>query len=357
MGGSNNPMGQSSENRKHILVIRLSAMGDVAMMVPVLSVLVNTYPELTVTVLTRAFYRPLFSHLPNVRVYEADVDGVHSGVLGLGTLARELRDEEIDMVADLHDVLRSNILKSVFYFYGIPFKQIAKGRSEKKSLTRENNKNFRPLKSTHQRYADVFGELGYPIELSDYIPPEKRKLIPKIYEVVGRDSRKWLGIAPFAQHESKCYPIDLMEKVISQLNRRGDTRLILFGGGDAEKEKLENWEQQFDNCISVVGKLRFTEELSLISNLDAMLSMDSGNAHLAAIYGIPVISLWGVTHPYTGFKAFNQPMENCLLPDLDRYPRIPTSVYGNKIPEGYEDVMRSIPPEMVLLKINELLNN
>ncbi|TBW27755.1 glycosyltransferase family 9 protein [Gramella sp. KN1008] len=357
MEGSENPVAQTTGKASHILVIRLSAMGDVAMMVPVLSVLVQTYPELTITVLTRAFYRPLFSHLPNVRVYEADVDGVHSGVLGLGTLARELRDEEIDMVADLHDVLRSNILKSVFYFYGIPFKQIDKGRAEKKALTRENNKEFKPLKSTHQRYADVFRELGYPIDLSAYIPQTKRKLISKIYEVVGRDSRKWLGIAPFAQHMSKCYPADLMEKVLGQLTRRNDIKLILFGGGDAERVQLESWEQKFENCISVVGKLRYSEELSLISNLDAMLSMDSGNAHLAAVYGIPVISLWGVTHPYTGFKAFNQPMENCILPDLDRYPKIPTSVYGNKVPEGYEDVMRSIPPELVVLKINEVLND
>ncbi len=338
----------------HILVIRLSAMGDVAMMVPVISVLTHTYPNLIITILTRSFFSPLFSHLPNVRFYEADVKGVHSGVMGLGTLARELRDEEIDMVADLHDVLRSNILKSVFYLYGIPCKQIDKGRSEKKALTRENNKEFKQLKSTHQRYADVFEELGYPVDLSNYQPPEKRKLLFRIYDVVGKDSRKWLGIAPFAQHASKTYPLDLMEEVISKVTYSKKIKIILFGGGEEEKEQLETWEEKFPNCISVVGKLSFAEELSLISNLDCMLSMDSGNAHLAAIYEVPVVSVWGVTHPYTGFRAFRQPMENCILPDLDLYPKIPTSVYGNKVPEGYEDVMRSIPPEMIIQKISEI---
>ena len=276
-------------------------------------------------------------------------------MLGLGTLARELRDEEIDVVADLHDVIRTNVLRSLFYFYGIPFKQINKGRSEKKSLTRENNKEFRPLKSTHQRYADVFSELGYPIDLSEYKIPPRRDLLPKVYEVIGKQSQKWLGVAPFAQHDSKCYPADLMEKVLSELNSRDNIKMIMFGGGDTEKEKLEEWESKFENCVSVVGKLRFAEELSLISNLDAMLSMDSGNAHLAANFGIPVITIWGVTHPYTGFKPFNQPLENCLLPDLDKYPKIPTSVYGNKVPEGYEDVMRSIPPEKVIEKVLEKL--
>lgn len=344
-----------NENGKHILVIRLSALGDVAMVVPVLSVLVYTYPQLQITVLTRSFFRPLFSHLPNVSIYEADVDGIHSGVLGLGTLARDLRDEGIDVVADLHDVLRSNVLKSIFYFYGIPFYQIDKGRAEKKALTRENNKIFKPLKSTHERYADVFGKLGYPLDLSKYTPPIKRKLIPRIEELVGRDRKKWIGIAPFAQHESKFYPSDLMEEVIRYFSENGKTRIIFFGGGEGEREKLEAWEERFPNTVSIVGKLRFAEELSLISNLDLMLSMDSGNAHMAAIYGIPVVSIWGVTHPFLGFKAFNQPLENCILPDLDKYPKIPTSVYGNKVPEGYEDVMRSIPPETVIKKIEEIL--
>ena len=354
MDQDRNSLSENKEKGMHILVIRFSAMGDIAMIVPVLSVLVKKYPHLTITVLTRQFFAPLFSHLPNVRIYEADLKGVHDGMLGLGTLARELREEEIDAVADLHDVLRTNVLRSFFYFYGISFKQIDKGRSEKNALA-SNKKGFRQLKSTHQRYADVFSELGFPVDLSDYTPPPRRDLLPKVYDLSGKKSRKWMGVAPFAQHDSKCYPKDLMEEVISELSTKGNIKLIMFGGGDTEREQLEEWEQKFDNCISVVGKLSFAEELSLISNLDAMLSMDSGNAHLAAIFGIPVISIWGVTHPFTGFKAFNQPIENCILPDLEKYPKIPTSVYGNKVPEGYEDVMRSIPPGKVVQKVLENL--
>ncbi len=354
MDQDRNSLSAKKGKSMHILVIRFSAMGDIAMIVPVLSVLVKKYPELTITVLTRQFFAPLFSHLRNVRIYEADLKGVHDGVLGLGTLARELREEEIDAVADLHDVLRTNVLRSLFYFYGIPFKQIDKGRSEKNALS-SNKKDFRQLKSTHQRYADVFAELGFTIDLSEYSPPPKRELLPKVYDLIGKRSKKWLGIAPFAQHDSKCYPKDLMEEVIAELSSKGNIKLIMFGGGDTEKAQLEEWEQKFENCTSVVGKLSFAEELSLISNLDAMLSMDSGNAHLAAIFGVPVVSIWGVTHPFIGFKAFNQPIENCILPDLEKYPKIPTSVYGNKVPEGYEDVMRSIPPEKVIQKVLENL--
>lgn len=346
------------ENKSaHILVIRLSAMGDVAMSVPVIRSLVATYPGLKITVLTRGFFAPMFKDIPNVSVYKADVKGVHGGVTGLGRLAKELRDMEIDMVADLHNVLRSNVLKSFFYFFGIPVKQIDKGRAEKKALTREDNKVFKELKSTHQRYADVFEALGYPVDINKQVFPKKQALSPKIRQLGASGPKKWLGIAPFAQHQSKAYPADLMETIIKRLSQEERLQIFLFGGGKKEQEILESWEDKFDNTVCVAGKLNFEEELALISNLDAMLSMDSGNAHMAAMYGVPVVSLWGVTHPYTGFKAFGQPMENCLLPDLKKYPQIPTSVYGNKYPEEYADAMRSIEPDKVSQKVLQVLND
>ena len=356
---SNSPEGKFIKPKhaeSHILVIRLSALGDVAMLVPVLRVVAATYPKLKITLLTRAFFEPIFKDIPNVKIYEADVNGEHSGVFGLSRLAKDLRDLDIDAVADMHDVLRSNILKSVFCLFGIPVKQIDKGRTEKKALTAANNKVFKQLKATHERYADVFEELGYPIDLNLHEFPGKQKISANTREIAGNKPLKWIGIAPFAQHNSKVYPLDLMDEVLSQLNSLGKIQVFLFGGGKSESEQLEELSKKYERITSLAGKLKFEEELALISNLDAMLSMDSGNAHLAAMYGIPVITLWGVTHPYSGFKPFDQPLENCVLPDLNKYPKIPTSIYGNKVPDGYEDVMRTISPELVVLKINSVLN-
>ncbi|MCL6217118.1 glycosyltransferase family 9 protein [Zunongwangia pacifica] len=347
---------ENKEKSAHILAIRLSAMGDVAMTVPVIRTFMAMYPNCRITFLTRPFFAPMFKGIPNVEIYEANINGEHNGVMGLGRLARELRNHEIEMVADLHNVLRSNVLKSVFYFFGIPVKQIDKGRAEKKKLTREDHKIFRELKSTHQRYADVFEELGFPIDFSNHIFPEKQQIPPKIHDIVAHSSKKWLGIAPFAQHNSKAYPADLMEEVLGKLNNQDNIQVFLLGGGNVETKKLQSWAQQFENCISVAGLLSFEEELALISNLDVMLSMDSGNGHMAAMYGIPVISIWGVTHPYAGFKPFKQPFENSLIPDLEKFPKIPTSVYGNKYPDGYEFAIRNISPNSVVKKINSVLN-
>lgn len=337
--------------RTHILVIRLSAMGDVAMTVPVLNAFVQKYPDVKITVLTRAFFTPLFSQLQNVSVYEADVKGRHKGVFGLWKLYQELKKQQIDVVADLHNVLRSNILKKYFRFGRIPFAQIDKGRKDKKALTKK--KLFRQLKTTHQRYADVFDQLGFSIEINKAASLEKEKMLSVDLPV--KDSDILIGIAPFAAFKGKMYPFYLMEKVVKQLSESGGYKILLFGGGQGEKQKLQSLADQFPNCYNMVGKQTFAEELSLISNLKLMLSMDSGNGHLAAMYGIPVVTLWGVTHPFAGFAPFGQAADYAITSDRNQFPMIPTSIYGNKMPEGYERAMETIKPEIVVAKINDIL--
>lgn len=330
-------------------------MGDVAMTVPVLKCFIETYPEVKITFLTKKTFAPLFAGLDKVQVYEADVKGRHRGLKGLRLLARELLLLDIDAVADLHNVLRSNILKTFFQIKGIPVKQIHKGRKEKRRLTRRNRKLMAPLKTTHQRYAEVFGALLYPLDLAAAGFLGRKKVNSSLRRLLGEEPKKWLGIAPFAAHQSKVYPEDLMKGVLLELQKEETLKIFLFGGGPAEVETLQKWEKRFANTVSLAGRISFEDELAVISNLDAMLSMDSGNGHLAANFGVPVISIWGLTHPYTGFAPFRQPESHALLPDLTKYPAIPTSVYGKEVPEGYENVMRSIPVEQVVEKIKGVL--
>jgi ADP-heptose:LPS heptosyltransferase len=334
---------------KHILVIRLSAMGDVAMTVPVLMAFTEQYPDVKLTVLTRKFFKPLFRDLENVSVFHADVKGKHKGVFGLWKLSKELKKLGIDAVTDLHNVLRSNILK--FFLFGIKCVQIDKGRTEKKALT--TGVIFKQLKTTQQRYADVFEKLGFKLELSSPSFPEQSKLNNKTLTIVGNDTLKWIGIAPFAAFESKMYPLDLIKEVISTLSKT--YKILLFGGGQQEVEILNNFQNSFDNVINLAGKLSLSEELDVISNLDIMLSMDSANAHLAATLGKKVITIWGVTHPFSGFAPLNQPEDYALLTDRTKYPKIPTSIYGNKYPENYKEASRSISSKTIVDKIESII--
>jgi ADP-heptose:LPS heptosyltransferase len=86
-----------------------------------------------------------------------------------------------------------------------------------------------------------------------------------------------------------------------------------------------------------------------------MIAMDSGNGHLAANYGIPVLTLWGATHPSLGFMPYGQGPERQLYADRGQYPELPTSVYGNKLPQDYTELMRSIPVSDILSKVTQIL--
>ncbi len=335
--------------QKHILVIRLSAMGDVAMLVPVLQTLFQQNKNIKVTVLSRKFLKPIFNAeitgLP-INFVEADTKNKHKGFLGIYKLYKELKKLDIDLVADTHNVLRSKILGLFFKLSGKKVIKIDKGRVEKKALTRVKNKVFTQLKTTHQRYADVFKKLDFNLDLNHHIFYKKPNL-PNTFSFQ-KTSGKQIGIAPFAQYQGKMYPLYLMEQVIEKLAK--NNAIYLFGGGKKEIELLNAIANKYDTVINLAGKLHLKSELQIIANLDIMLAMDSGNAHFAAMFDVKTVTIWGVTHPFAGFAPYKQ-QENCLLPDVKKYPNLPCSIYGNKICKGYENVMETISVETIVAKI------
>lgn len=336
----------------HILVIRLSAMGDVAMTVPVLRAFSIQYPDVKITVVSRPFFEPFFNEIPNLDFFPIDLKERHKGFLGLWRLFLDLRKLEITAVADLHNVLRSQVLRTFFKLSGTKVAATNKGRSDKKALTRAENKIFEPLKSMFERHVETLNKLGFSVDLTHPKFPNKAVLSDEVLkEIPFYEGMKLIGIAPFAQYDSKVYPLDLMQNVIDELAKEETYKIILFGGGNEEIQKLNQLKGNHPNVIVIAGKINLKQELELISNLDVMLSMDSGNAHIAAMLGVKVITLWGATHPYAGFKPFNQPLENCITSNRELYPLLPTSIYGNKMVEGYEEVMRSILPEVIIEKV------
>jgi len=326
------------------------------MTVPVIKAFVLQNPDVKITFVSRPFFKPFFDGIPNINFFGVDLKKRHKGFFGLLRLFSDLKQLDVDAVADLHNVLRSKIVRNLFALSGKKVAFTDKGRAGKKALTRSQNKVFKSLKMMVERHIETFQKLGFPIDLSHPKFVDKAVLSPDVLKLSGeKNNLKWIGIAPFAQYDSKVYPQDLMQTVIDELAKNNTYKIFLFGGGNKEIEILNAFASDKQNVINAAGKISFQEELQLISNLDIMLSMDSGNAHIAAMLGIRTITLWGATHPYAGFSAFNQPFENCLVSDRKQYPLLPTSVYGNKKVEGYEDAMRTILPETVIEKIESSL--
>ncbi len=325
---------------QRILVIRLSAMGDVAMTVPVLTHLLDKYSNVHLDILTRQQFRPIFPSHDRIGFIHPQLDQEHKGLIGLYKLFRSLRINQYDAVADLHDVLRSQILRTLFSFVGVRVEKINKGRFDKNKLTKKNNKKLIPLKSTHQRYAEVFESLGFPLDLHNYNLSNTSS------------SSNQIGIAPFAAHREKMWPLEKTEKLIDRILDGSNCDILLFGGGNEETEILNRIAQRSSRIISTASK-SLIEQIDMMSSIKILVSMDSANMHLASNLGIPVVSIWGATHPFAGFLGFGQSPENCIQRD-DLACR-PCSVFGNKTCWRGDWACMDIDVEDVLSKLSGYL--
>ena len=336
-----------------IIVLRFSAMGDVAMVASVLKEFSEQNPAVEIIMVSREAFKPFFNGIENLTFHALNPKTVHKGIAGLYKLYQELRKYQPTAIADLHDNLRSRTISTFFRLNGTKIKRIDKGRAEKKALTRADNKIFKPLRQTVERYADVFRELGFKVNLSHKLTRSPLEVPDKAGILFQDKSIKKIGISPFAQHIYKVYPLEKMETVISALSGQG-YELFIFGGGKTEQAIAEKWAKNYSNAHNLIGNFNLSEELAIISNLDLMLSMDSSGMHMASLVGVPVVSVWGPTHPYAGFLGYGQAASDCIQVD---HPARPNSIYGNKpCTCGVESCMNLIKPETIVNKILEKLN-
>lgn len=337
---------------KTIAVVRLSAMGDVAMTSPVIRRMAECYPDVRIVLVVRPFYRPFFDGIPNLEFFPLDLNGRHGGILGVLRLYLDLRRAySIDMFADLHSIIRNKVLRFMFRLAGIPTAKINKGKDDKRLAVRPKNKVVRQLRNSVYRYADVFAALGYPLELSGSLPNIPQSIPQSVTETTGPKHGRWIGIAPFAQHRGKRYPIEHIRTLISMLEADGDTTIFVFGGGDDEYRQVMELRESFPAIVCVIGLTDLRGELALISNLNVMISMDSSAMHMASLVGTRVVSVWGATHPCTGFLGYGQSMDDVVSIDL---PCRPCSVYGSRpcLRHDYA-CLTTLAPELIYNKVSK----
>lgn len=338
-----------------ILVIRLSAIGDVAMTVPVIYSAARSNPDDSFTVLTQAFLIPVFINRPaNVEVIGINTKTTEKTLPGLFRFATALAKYDYDKVLDLHNVLRTIVIRTLFRLHGKPVFVLHKPRKERGRLTRTSRKVLRPLRPVIDRYADVFRQAGlHYTESFTSLFESKRPDLSPLQTLAGEKTGPWIGIAPFAKHRGKIYPIDAMEQIVRNLSARGDVTLFLFGARGYEEALLEEWAYQYPHVKNVVGKYALDHELALISQLDLLVSMDSANMHFASLVGTRVLSVWGATHPYTGFYGYRQDPADAVQAAL---PCRPCSVFGEKpCVRGDWACMSQLAPETLQERIQTIL--
>ena len=329
----------------NILVIRLSALGDVAIMAPLVERYASANPDLRFTIAGPPLLQPLFEGMANVEY------------LGLKKKQSFIKIYQVlnavgaDTVIDLHKVNRVGFALTLLrlrHLFDFHFRLCALRKGKLSRWLFLHHLKTTPRKPQYQRYDDVFrraglkrGGLALCNDTDRTLPTTHCPLPTKI------------GVAPFAQHAGKIWPEERTEALVCMLSERGH-EVVLFGSKD-EAPVLERWARHYRGVSSMAGRLPFAEELEVIRGLSLMVSMDSANMHFASAVGVPVVSIWGATHPDFGFYGFGQDRANALCADL---PCQPCSAYGSK-PCRYGDrrCMAAITPEMVLEKIEAMLKN
>lgn len=338
-----------------ILVIRLSAIGDVAMTIPVIYSVARENPNDSFVVLTQAFLIPLFMNRPaNVEVTGISTTGPEKSFRGLFRFAWAFSKYDFDFVLDLHNVIRTMIIRTIFRLKGKKVYVVDKARKERKHLTARKNKVLKPIRLVTDRYADVFKSAGLAYtETFESLFEECPADCTIVSELAGKKKGKWIGIAPFAKHRGKIYPLDEMERVVAELSKNEEYVLFLLGGKGYEEAVLEQWSFQYPRVKTIVGRYSLDKELALINALDVLLCMDSANMHFASLVGTRVVSVWGATHPYAGFYGYHQKADDAIQLELDCRP---CSIYGEKTCfRGDWACMTQLPPEQIVAKVKEAL--
>jgi ADP-heptose:LPS heptosyltransferase len=339
-----------------LLVIRTSAMGDVALTTPVLRGIRMQYPDIELLLLTRSSFRPFFTSIDGVQLFFPDLTKRHKGFSGLVRLYKDIKSTgKINYIIDLHDVLRSKILRLFFKLSGIPVSVINKGRDEKKSVIKGITKTR--LKHSVERYCDVFANAGFPV-----IPMDGPWIIPSAKAITKASTLKGnlvglnIGVAPYAKHKLKIWPEENMIRLLELISQKHSSRFFLFGG-DEESERLATFQTKVTGSTNMAGRLTLDEELALMSKLDFMIAMDSSNMHMAALVGIKVISIWGGTDPISGFGAWMQPEDFSVSIPIDELTCRPCTTYGKgECRRGDLACMNWQTPEMVFDKIEKIIS-
>ena len=301
---------------RHILALRFSALGDVAMTIPAIYSFSRQHPEVKVTVATRPFFARLFAGAPaNVRVESVDLKE-YKGARGLFRLLKRMKAVGADAVADLHDVPRTRAISAWLRLHGMSVATVRKNRSKRKQALRKKI----PQRNFIDRYADTFRELGFDITV-DELMPSPAWPAPPFVPATGA-----IGIAPFARYATKTCPPDRLREVCGILASEGHD-IYLFGARGAEEAVLAEWEHDSVCIHSVAGKYTLEEEIALMGRMQVMVSMDSANQHLASLAGARVLTVWGATTPACGFMPYGQSSNDSYVRNSSCQP---CSVAGTK---------------------------
>jgi ADP-heptose:LPS heptosyltransferase len=300
---------------KRVLVIRLSAIGDVALAVPLLQNACTANAHIEFYFLCKPFAKQILPNISNLIIIEW-----HTEQQSFWAIANIVRKLKFDAIIDLHAVLRTHLLRAALPFH--KWFVFDKARAAKQYYLK--NKSV-AVSHTLTRYSQAFVHAGINLDTDfKHQPLALSNTIVTLFAQALSAGQTLIGIAPFAAHVQKSLPLPFLTKIIETLSHK----IVLFGGPNDKQIILDlcSKHPRVQHCL----ELNFREQIQLMKHLQVMIAVDSANMHLAALQGVPLISIWGATHQDLGFGPVTSAAHIAIHKSFTEMPCRPCSVFGNK---------------------------
>jgi heptosyltransferase-2 len=341
---------------KKILIIRLSSLGDVVLTTPVIETLKTKFPQSRIFFFTKTQYGDVLRNDPRIfSLLEFDSHGKYKGFSGFSRLVSELRSYDFDMLVDLHANWRSFLVRRLT-------KSKIKLKYHKRLLSRFMMVYFKFLKIKPIQTIDSYLKVLRKIQIH---APNKTTMIFLnqdgvafvehflLEERVKKDDIV-IGVHPGAKWETKRWDEEKFRQVCQTLIRKHRCRIILFGDvGDEKLVQTISKDIPDEKLIKVIG-LPLGKFMSLIKRCDCLVTNDSGPMHVAQALRVPVVTIFGPTHPQLGFAPVGS--KNVVL--CANVECSPCSLHGKrKCHKKSRLCMDLVQPEMVVEAVESLLKD
>ena len=323
------------ENHKlKILIIRFSSIGDIVLTTPVIRNLKLQVEGLELHYLTKKAYGPVLAANPYI-------DKLHYLETSLPECIKALKTEKFDYVIDLHQNLRTFLIKFKLGVKSSSFDKL----NIQKWLFVHFKLNIMPDLHIVDRYLKTVAFLGVNNDQKglDYFLLEQYK----ISALLPLSHQKYCAVVIGAQHATKRLPTEKLIELCSKIN----TPIVLLGGPEDKKRGEEITNQAGNHVFNGCGLFKLDESAFLISMAEKVVSHDTGLMHIAAAFNKPIISIWGNTVPEFGMYPYR--VEHSDLIQVSGLNCRPCSKIGfNTCPKGHFKCMNLIDLTSITRKTN-----
>lgn len=274
--------------RTKFLILRFSSIGDIVLTTPVVRCLKQQYPQAEIHYLTKPAFKSILANNP----YLSQVHVLDKPLL---KKVIELKHLGFDYIIDLHNNLRTRIIKSII---DVPSFSFDKLNTEKAQLVNFKS-NTLPQVHIVDRYLDTLSSFGVTNDGQglDYFIPDDVALSDELIELT---SKPYIAVAIGAQHSTKRLPTQKLIDVCKNIN----THVVLLGGKEDEQAGEEIAKQSGAHVTNLSGKLSLHQSALVVKLAQKVITHDTGLMHIAAAFKKPIISIWGNTAPEFGMTPY-----------------------------------------------------